>query len=162
MTTSDNLQAKLQSVLSGDPWYGPSTYSIVEQVHFEAAYEKPPGHAHSIAEIILHMIGWTIEVTERMQGKTATDPAGGDWPDAGKPYEQKWQTMVSDLKLANSTLSGVIQNFDKGKWPQPIGDFRNSALGIGVTYEELVEGLIQHHIYHSGQIALLNRIVGEL
>jgi uncharacterized damage-inducible protein DinB len=107
---------------------------------------------------MLHMIGWTMEVTERMHGKTATDPAGGDWPDPGQPDEHKWQTMISDLKLANTTLSGVIQNFDNDKWQQPISDYRNSTLGIGVTYEEMVEGLIQHHIYHSGQIALLNRI----
>lgn len=40
MTTSEKLQNELQNILSGDPWYGSSVYSIIEQVNFEAAYEN--------------------------------------------------------------------------------------------------------------------------
>jgi uncharacterized damage-inducible protein DinB len=56
-------------------------------------------------------------------------------------------------------LIGVIQNFPQEQWDEPIKDERNREMGTGVSYEELINGLIQHHIYHSGQIALLNRII---
>ena len=62
MTTSEKLQNELKKVLSGDPWYGNPVYQIIEQVTFEAAFEKPAGTAHNIAEIVLHMLAWTEEV----------------------------------------------------------------------------------------------------
>lgn len=160
MTTAETLQNKLQTVLSGDAWYGPNIYDVLAQITFEAAYEKPPGSIHNIAEILLHMLGWTQEVTERMHDKVASDPDGGDWPDACSPDERRWQTLISDYKLANTILAGVILNFDEDKWQQPTNDYRYNDTGEGTSYAELIEGIIQHHIYHSGQIALLNRIVG--
>jgi uncharacterized damage-inducible protein DinB len=159
MTTSEKLSNELEKVLSGDPWYGNPVYQIIEPVSFEAAFEKPDHAAHNIAEIVLHMLAWTEEVMDRMNGMTAGVPSSGYWPPTGSPTEQKWQNYVNDLKLVNVNLQGLIQNFPEEKWSEPMNDERNRELGNGVSYEELVNGLIQHHIYHSGQIALLNRII---
>lgn len=159
MTTSEKLSQELQKVLSGDPWYGDPVYKIIEQVSFEAAFQKAQGAAHTIAEIVLHMLAWTEEVMDRMNGMTAGMPSSGDWPPTGAPEEQKWQNYVNDLKLVNVNLLGLIQNFPEEQWIEPMNDERDRELGSGVTYEELVNGVIQHHIYHSGQITILNRII---
>jgi len=158
MTTSEKLSRELQNVLSGDPWYGNNVYSIIEQVSFEAAFEKPAGAAHTIAGIVLHMLSWTEETLDRLNGKAASQPLSGDWPDTGAPGEQKWQNYVNDLKLVNVNLQRVVEDFPEEDWNAPVPDERNRELGSGVTFEELVNGLIQHHVYHSGQIALLKRI----
>jgi len=158
MTISEQLKLDLEKVLYGDPWYGPSVYSIIDQVSFEAAFEKPPGSIHNIASIVLHIISWTEEVIDRMNGQKAQLPSSGDWPDPGMPDDQKWQNYVNDLKLVNVNLLGLIQNFPDEQWDEPFKDERNRELGTGVSYKELVQGLIQHHIYHSGQVSLLNRI----
>lgn len=160
MTISEKLSSELQKILSGDAWYGSPVYEIVEGISFEAAYEKPPGSVHNIAEIVLHMIAWTEEVMDRMNGLPSGIPTSGDWPETGAPDEQKWQNYVEDLKLVNVNLIGIIQNFPQEQWDEPTTDERNREEGSGVSYEELINGLIQHHIYHSGQIALLNRILG--
>ena len=159
MTTSEKLEQELEKILYGDPWYGNNVYSILDQVSFEAAYEKPPGSVHNIAGIVLHMLSWTEEVIDRMNDQTAQLPSSGDWPDPGTPDEQKWQNYVNDLKLVNVNLLGIIRDFPGEKWNEPYKDERNRELGTGVSFEELVRGLIQHHVYHSGQIALLNRII---
>ncbi|WP_179416020.1 DinB family protein [Mucilaginibacter sp. E4BP6] len=157
MTTSEKLQQELEKVLSGRPWYGKGIYDTLAKVSFEAAYEKPPGSVHNIAEIVLHMVAWTEEVMDRMNGMTAGVPSSGDWPEIGKPDEQKWQNYVDDLKLVNVNLIGIIQKFPEEQWDEPIDDQRGDR--PVVTYEALINGLIQHHIYHAGQIALLNRII---
>jgi len=157
MTTSEKLQQELEKVLSGRPWYGTGIYATIAKISFEAAYEKPPGSVHNIAEIVLHMVAWTEEVMDRMNGMTAGVPTSGDWPETGKPDEQKWQNYVDDLKLVNVNLIGIIQNFPDEQWGEPIDDQRGDR--PVVTYEALINGLIQHHIYHAGQIALLNRII---
>lgn len=159
MSISKELSHQLENVLSGDPWYGSPVYDIVGGISFEAAYEKPPGSVHNIAEIVLHMIAWTEEVMDRMNGLTAGIPISGDWPETGSPDEQKWQNYVDDLKLVNVNLVGVIQNFPPEQWSEAINDERDREQGTGVSYEEMIDGLIQHHIYHSAQIALLNRII---
>ncbi|OOQ60608.1 DinB family protein [Mucilaginibacter pedocola] len=155
----DTLNASLQSILSGDPWYGPNTYSIIDSITFEDAYEMPPGAVHSIAGILLHMLGWAQEVTQRMQGQPAGEPAAGDWPNPGNPDEDKWQQLKDNFKLANVTLQSVINSLPADKWDAPTNDTRDPAMGTGVTYRQLIEGLIQHHIYHSGQLALMNRLL---
>ncbi len=157
MTTSEKLQQELEKVLSGRPWYGTGIYDTIAKISFEAAYEKLPGSVHNIAEIVLHMVAWTEEVMDRMNGMTAGVPTSGDWPETGKPDEQKWQNYVDDLKLVNVNLIRIIQTFPDEQWDEPIDDQRGDR--PVVTYEALINGLIQHHIYHAGQIALLNRII---
>jgi len=156
MTKSEQLKGELERVLSGNAWYGSPVYTILEQVSFEAAYETPPGSIHNIAGIVLHMLAWTEEVLDRMNGMAAGVPSSGDWPDPGKPDEQKWQNYVHDLKLVNVNLLGVIQSFPEEKWGELINDTRETE--PATTYQDLVTGLIQHHVYHAGQIALLTRI----
>jgi uncharacterized damage-inducible protein DinB len=156
MTISEELQKSFESVLSGDAWYGKPIYNIIEQVSFEAAYEKPSGSVHNIAEIVLHMLSWTEEVMDRLNGLPAQTPSSGDWPDTGAPDEQKWQNYVTDLKLVNVNLLGTIINFPEEQWNDLINDTREREPAI--TYKELIYGFIQHQVYHAGQIALLTRI----
>jgi uncharacterized damage-inducible protein DinB len=159
MNLSEQLKQDLEKVLYGDPWYGNNIYSIIDGVSFEAAFEKPPGSVHNIAGIVLHMISWTEEVMDRLNGQAAQRPSSGDWPNPGTPTEEKWQNYVSDLKLVNVNLLDIIAHFPQDDWQRPMKDDRNRELGTGVSFEELVRGLIQHHIYHSAQVSLLNRII---
>jgi len=157
MTISEELQKSLENVLSGHAWYGKPIYSIIEQVSFETAYEKPRGSIHNIAEIVLHMLSWTEEVMDRLNGMAAQTPTSGDWPETGAPDEEKWQNYVSDLKLVNVNLLGAIINFPEEQWNDLINDTRGSE--PATTYKELIYGFIQHQVYHAGQISVLNRII---
>jgi uncharacterized damage-inducible protein DinB len=159
MTISEQLSYELEKALTGDPWFGDNGYAILDRVTFETAYEKLRGSVHNIAGIVLHMISWTEEVIDRMNGLTAQLPSSGDWPDPGAPDEQKWQNYVSDLKLVNVNLLGIIQNFPAEEWGDIVAGDRDREIGTGLSFEEQVRGLIQHHIYHFGQIALLTRII---
>lgn len=156
MSRSEQLKKELERVLWGNAWYGPPVYALLQQVSFEAAYEKPQGSVHSIAGIVLHMLAWTEETLDRLNGMAAGIPSSGDWPDPGKPDEQKWQNYVNDLKLVNVNLLGAIESFPEEKWSELINDTRETE--PETAYENLVTGLIQHHVYHAGQIALLTRI----
>lgn len=157
MTTALKLQNALEDAFVGQPWYGTPISTIVTDGSWIAAYNKPQGSVHSIANIVLHMIAWTEEIINRLQGNPAAEPARGDWPEPGEASEQKWNEMVIDLDEANSNLIKAIQAFHEDRWNQPINDERNLG-GPVTTYKELIYGFIQHQIYHAGQIALLNRI----
>ena len=38
-----------------------------------------------------------------------------------------------------------------------IGDVRDRALGSGISRYVMLHGLVQHHVYHAGQISLLRK-----
>jgi uncharacterized damage-inducible protein DinB len=159
MNTSLKLQHKLQSILNGNAWYGDPVYTIIDSVTFEAAFEKADGASHSIAEILWHMLAWTEEVMNRLQGEHAAAPKRGDWPDAGMPDEDKWKQLISSFKLVNVNLVKLVGDFPEDKWSDTVNDSRDKYWGYDASYETLVDGLIQHHVYHAGQISLLNKII---
>lgn len=157
MISATKLQHELEKVLSGQPWYGKPIYHLIDEVAFETAYEKPEA-AHSIAQILLHMLTWTEEVIDRLNGKEAGLPKSGNWPEAGEPDEHKWEQLVASFKLANVDLVQGIADFPADKWEEPINDVRGDE--PVTSYEGLIHGFIQHQIYHAGQIAVLNRLIG--
>lgn len=156
MKIAEKIIHDLTDTLSGQPWYGDPIYNILDNVTFESAYERV-GHAHTIAEIILHMVSWTEEVMDRMNEKPASLPVSGNWPHPGDPDENKWQLWIEDLKLVNVNLIKTIRDFPQEKWDEPIIDDRNDE--PVTTYKELLYGFIQHQIYHAGQVALLVRAI---
>ena len=89
MTEHERLIDNLNREINGQPWHGPSLASILEGVDAGAAARRPPGGGHTIWEIVLHMTGWKREVTRRVRGGAAAEPAGGDWPAAGEPALQR-------------------------------------------------------------------------
>ncbi|RKR85317.1 putative damage-inducible protein DinB [Mucilaginibacter gracilis] len=159
MDKSAKLQTQLQTILYGQPWYGTPIYTILEAVSFEAAYQKPQGALHNIYQILTHMLAWTEEATERMQQKPAAQPLRGDWSTSGTPDEQKWLQLIASFKLANVELTQQITAFTDEQWTEDTNDSRETYTGYGATYEALITGLMQHHVYHAGQISILNTII---
>ena len=157
MTISEQLKTELEKALSGDAWYGSPVYTIIDKVSFETAYEKPAGSVHNIAGIVMHMVSWTEEVIDRMNGMSAALPSSGNWPHPGTPDEEKWQNYVDDLKLVSVNLLGIIQDFPEEQWKELINDERGTKLVV--TYEQMILGFIQHQVYHAGQIAILTRMI---
>lgn len=159
MNKSAKLQTQFETILYGQAWYGTPIYSILESVSFEAAYEKAEHATHNIAAILTHMLAWTEEAISRMEAKQAGEPFRGDWPDPGKPDEQRWLQLIASFKLANVELTQLISTFPGEKWSEPTNDDREVYTGYAATYEALIVGLMQHHVYHAGQISLLNKMI---
>ncbi len=159
MSTSIKLYNQLSTALYGRAWYGSPVYAIIDDVSFDTAYEKAPGASHTIAQILMHMLAWLEETTSRMQGNLAGTPQKGDWPDAGEADEESWHQLISYFKLANVELLKQINDLPEDKWTIPTNDHRGKYEAEELSYEALVVGLVQHHIYHAGQISLLNKMI---
>ena len=156
---SNDLIKELEQVISGDPWYGSSVSKIIEAVDPRIVFFRI-GNSHSIAEILLHMIAWTEETQSRLEGNEASQPFRGDWSDT---ESYSWLELIGLFLLANEHLVHAIAKMDESSLSEQTIDLRDPAMGTGVNNEELIRGLIQHHIYHSGQIALLtNNITASI
>ncbi len=130
--------------------------AALEGVDARQAAARPEPAAHTICEIVLHMTAWTREVTRRLRMGVAQEPELGDWPTAVCD-EGGWTAMLATLDDANEELVDTIAALDDAQLQDRIGDVRDRALGSGVSRYVTLHGLVQHHAYHAGQIALLKK-----
>lgn len=151
--------ALVMDVHAGDPWHAFSTRKILRDVSARQAAAHPPGQAHSIWQIILHMTAWTHEVAARLAGGKPGDPAEGDWPRVGGTSDAEWRAALAALDTAQQELSAAAARVADATWDEPVGGVRDPALGTGKSYLETLEGLALHHAYHAGQISLLLRVM---
>jgi uncharacterized damage-inducible protein DinB len=150
-----SLTDELRKAYDGDAWHGGNTLSLLMAANAQKVFIHPIPNAHSIAELTLHLTAWTEEVIDRINGGTAKEPLRGDWPEPMDQSEAEWELIVNDFKKANEKLIQLIEKLNLSDWSAAVKDERNPALGSGVNNAQLLNGLIQHHAYHSGQIALL-------
>ena len=153
----DALRDDLRSVYDGSPWHGSSIKDVLKGVDGGTAALESIPNAHTIWELVLHMTGWTREVASRVRGADAKSPPE-DWPAPRTGGgEAAWQSAQDELAAAHRDLEKAVDSLKPEDLVRWIGDQRDPALGTGTTVGTVIRGLLQHHTYHQGQIALLKR-----
>jgi len=160
MTERDRLINQFEREIGGEPWHGPSLVGILEGVTAEQAARKPSADAHSIWEIVLHMTGWKREVMRRAQGHVAAEPAQGDWPAIGDVSEERWSHAQEDHLHANRELVDLVRGLTDAELEAKVSGDSAAFIGAGISVKATLYGLLQHDVYHSGQIAILKKIGG--
>jgi uncharacterized damage-inducible protein DinB len=160
MTERDRLLDQLEREISGQPWHGPALVNILEGVTAEHAARKPSPDAHSIWEILIHMTGWKREVARRAQGHAAAEPASGDWPAIGEVSESRWQAAREDHLRAQRELVELVRGMSDAQLDTRVPGNTAAFIGAGITIRATLYGILQHDVYHAGQIAILKKMAG--
>jgi uncharacterized damage-inducible protein DinB len=160
MTERDRLIDQFQREVKGQPWHGPSLTSILDGVTVAQAARKT-SDAHSIWEILLHMTGWKREVTRRALGNVAAEPAQGDWPTIGNATDSRWRAAQEDYMRAHEELLDVLRALTEAQLAARVPGDSAAFIGAGLSVTATLWGLVQHDVYHAGQIAILKRIAGD-
>lgn len=158
MSGTKLIQVEIYNSVFGDPWHGSPVEKILEEVSFENAFIKPINNAHNVAELVLHMWAWTFEVTERLKGKSPSDPIMGDWPAAlNYNTEKGWEEIKNLFYSSTKELIELLKNVSDENLEQNVEAIRDPALGTGMTLGATLHGITQHNAYHAGQISLLKK-----
>ena len=160
MTERDRLVNQFEREIGGQPWHGASLANILENVTAEQAARKLSGDVHSIWEILLHMTGWKREVTNRARGQRAGEPAAGDWPAIGEPSEARWAEAQADHLRAQRDLLDLVRSLSDAQLDAKVTGDTEAFIGAGISVKATIYGLLQHDVYHAGQIALLKKMAG--
>ncbi len=150
---------QLRHTHDGAPWYGTSRMRFLDGVSARDAARRPPGVAHSMWELVLHMTSWTDEVRQRLAGAEPGTPDAGDWPAVDDTTEAAWERAQARLAAAHAELLVEAKRLSLADLARLVGTVRDPELGTGVTYAGLLVGLAQHDAYHTGQLALVRRLV---
>ena len=139
---------------AGPAWHGPSVRDVLRDLSATAAAAQPVAGAHSIWELVHHITAWKVFIRRRLQGEviTGVTPAD-DWPAVVATADAAWAESLSALDSAHQALLETIAALT----PARLGETLASEPGTTETVYTSLLGLVQHDLYHAGQIAILRR-----
>jgi hypothetical protein len=143
----------LENVLSNEPWYGKSVYEILKEAGTCNVYMHPEGTSHSMIELLYHLITWTEFTLSSLKHEDSEEIStieSLDWRSID-PKEHSWEKGFAQFKIANEKVIELLQAKDD-KFLEENVHFRK------YNFRFLLNGLIQHHIYHIGQIAFIKNL----
>jgi hypothetical protein len=77
---------------------------------------------------------------------------GKDWPEPGPNEPSAWTAAVESLLRSGDRLAQAIEQFTDER-------LRDTVPGRDYDFYYLFHGIVQHSLYHGGQIAMLRRAV---
>ena len=160
MTEIKRISHLFEACFEGKPaWHGYSLLLLLKDVTAEKALRRPIPDAHTIWEIVLHIIVWDDEARKCLEGETFPFlPLDENWPPINDTSEEAWKETVEELKRAHQRLLNAIAKFDPEKLDNQINiEELWSAPWSTTTYYELLHGTINHDVYHTGQMAILKK-----
>ncbi|HZE82316.1 MAG TPA: DinB family protein [Candidatus Polarisedimenticolia bacterium] len=147
---------QLASTINGEAWYGESLREILAGVTGEQAQAHPIPNAHSIWELVLHVEAWCQFAIGAVHGTPIppwpTMPKELDWPPVTGTGEQAWKDAVQSFFTSSLKFVGAIQGFSDER-------LEDAVPGRTYNFYRLFQSMTQHAVYHSGQIALLKKMV---
>ncbi|MDQ3013752.1 MAG: DinB family protein [Acidobacteriota bacterium] len=153
MTETHRINSQIKRAYQGEAWHGPSVRELLNGVTAAQAAAKPVPDAHSIWELVNHIIAWEQIVRRRLEGEIIIDIADEMNFPAADGSEEAWQAALQLLESTNQALRESIKKIDDAKLEEIVP-------GMGYTNYFMLHGAIQHDLYHAGQIALLKKLIG--
>jgi uncharacterized damage-inducible protein DinB len=147
----ERLEEQLRRTLEGEAWHGPSVLESLAGLSAAQAASYPIAGAHSIWELVLHLVSDYDLVLRRLAGDGHALKAAEDWPACPAATEDHWERTVQQLRRANERLRQAVREFPADRLDEllvPECPHTAHTQFIGVT---------QHALYHAGQIVLLRR-----
>src|SRR5438034_930681 len=151
MRAIERLLIQLNAAYGGPAWHGPALRELLDGVTEEQARTRSIANAHSILELVVHARTWMDAATERLAGSMRELTTEEDWSDVART---SWPVVLEELDHAESRLCDAVARLRPEDLDKPVG-------GRSYSIYTLIHGVIQHNLYHGGQIALLKKAPGR-
>lgn len=155
--TIETLKSQLELIYDGDPWYGNSIKSVIRSVNPELVFDSPGPGMHTIAELAAHMLTYRIFTEDRLQGSTKHPPEQEEtfnWMKFSPDKKLVWEAMTDLLDSNQQNLLALLDQHDDSILAQRVA-------GKSYTFHYLLTGILQHDLYHLGQIVYVNKLLGK-
>ena len=151
MSELKRINDQLKRAFQGKAWHGPSVSELLEGVTAEQAAAHPIPGAHSIWELTLHIATWERVGRRRVQESDPIDVSDEeDWPAVHDTSDEAWKVTLEELRRNHEALRAAIRELDEARLDEIVP-------GTQYSVYFLLHGVIQHDLYHAGQIALLKK-----
>lgn len=149
------IAQQMQFAQNGASWHGPNLEEILLGIDAQQAASHPIEGAHSIWELVLHIIAWREFGIRMLNGEGDYDPDHDmrlNFPSIPSVNVENWSQTQTDLRNSCQRLSEKIASFEDEKLAEkvPIRTY---------DFYKLMHGVVQHDLYHAGQIILLKKLL---
>jgi uncharacterized damage-inducible protein DinB len=154
MSETARLADQIRRAFEGTAWHGDSVLKLLADVDAKTAAARPIKNAHTIWELVLHIAAWDDAVARRAKGAQVSLSNQQNFPPVVDPSEAAWRNSIEGLKHAHEQLVKAVAAF-------PDSRLGKRVPGKKATYHNffyMFSGIVQHELYHAGQIALLKKL----
>ncbi|MGS2741062.1 DinB family protein [Sinomicrobium sp. M5D2P17] len=130
--------------------------SITEQ----QAFTKPSLTLHSVAELVAHLTAWSDDLILKIRNGTGQllDDDEQNWPDNDKLKKQGWKEIMQKYQDSLAQVIVLLKEKDDSFLNEKYYDQDFKA---EYDYSFAVNGMLQHNIYHLGQIGIIIKLIKE-
>jgi hypothetical protein len=153
MTETGRIADQLERALDGDAWHGAPLLAMLRPIDAAGAARRPIAGAHTTWELVEHIRLWLDTARRRLGGEAVDWVAGEDWPPMpGAATPEAWASAVHALERSARDLVAAVRALDDAALARPVA---------GQSYDAyvLLHGVVQHSLYHAGQIAIVQRAI---
>jgi uncharacterized damage-inducible protein DinB len=149
------IRSTLHGVLTKEPWFGRAVYVILNEVNPATVFTKPSPGSHSLIELLYHMNTWALFTQKRLEKSKELDSATADSLDwrVIDPALHSWEKGLEEFKAIHTRILELLDGATDDLLNETV-DFRK------YNFRFLLNGLIQHTIYHLGQVAYVSKLIG--
>lgn len=159
MTELDRIRDQFRRAFEGEAWHGPSVLALLDGVTAQQAAAHPIPGAHSIWELTLHIAAWERACLRRLNGDPAQLTDAEDWEPVNDTSDAAWQTTKQHLIDNHRELLDAISRVDESRLNESI--YVDPSIPFSSVYVTL-HGVVQHDLYHAGQIAIVKKALVNL
>lgn len=154
MSEGSRIADQLRRAFSGDAWHGESVFEILEGVTAAQAAARPIKNAHSIWELVLHIAAWDGAVLRRLGGAAVELSDAENFPPVTGASAAAWQQTLTEVRRVHEALVAAVSVLPDSRLDQIVPGKK----GAHYTFYYMLHGVVQHELYHAGQIALLKKM----
>jgi uncharacterized damage-inducible protein DinB len=145
---------QLRRAFDGSAWHGPALLELLEGVDAGTAAVKPLPNAHSIWELVLHIAAWDGAALRRLGGQKSQPSGADNFPSVPRVTEAAWRKAVAAARRTHDALVKKVSAL-------PDERLRDRVPGKRYNFWHMLHGVVQHELYHAGQIAVLKKAGGR-
>jgi uncharacterized damage-inducible protein DinB len=153
MSQTALLADQLRRAFDKDAWHGDAMFEMLAGVTAKTAAARPIPNAHTIWEILLHVTAWDDVVIRRVGGAAVALTDEQNFPPVRDTSEAAWRRTLEAVKKTHDDLVKLVAAF-------PDSRLHDRVQGKPQDYYDfyyMFSGVVQHELYHAGQIALLKK-----
>jgi uncharacterized damage-inducible protein DinB len=153
MSQTARLADQIRRAFYGEAWHGDAMMEILSGVNAEVAAAHPLKNAHSIWELVLHVAAWDGAVRRRTAGQAVTLTDKQNFPPVEDKNEAAWRRALQLLKENHDDLVKAVSDFPDDRLQEQVPSKKEPYY----NYYYMFSGIVQHELYHAGQMALLKK-----
>ena len=154
MSEAARTADQLRRAFDGEAWHGDSVFEILKGVTAAQAAARPIKNAHTIWELALHIAAWDGAVLRRMGGVAVTLSDAENFPPVVDASDGAWRMALAQVRQVHEELVAAVAALPDSR----LNEMVPGKEGAHYTFYYMLHGVVQHELYHAGQIALLKKM----